>query len=70
MRNRAGTRRGQRMRQMPDQDRRINMFNAAAYVINYVIDMGASIMFPIVIAIISIAIGIKVGKAVRSGLMM
>ena len=70
MRNRAGTRRGQRMRQMPDQDRRINMFNAAAFVINYVIDMGASIMFPIVIAIISIAIGIKVGKAVRSGLMM
>ena len=32
--------------------------------------MGASVMLPIVIAIISIAIGIKVGKAVRSGLMI
>lgn len=46
------------------------MLNAAANVINYVIDMGASVMLPIVIAIISIAIGIKVGKAVRSGLMI
>ncbi len=46
------------------------MLNAAAFVINYVIDMGASVMLPIVIAIISIAIGIKVGKAVRSGLMI
>ncbi len=46
------------------------MLNAAANVINYVIDMGASVMLPIVIAIISIAIGIKVGKAVRSGLML
>ena len=46
------------------------MLNAAANVINYVIDMGVSVMLPIVIAIISIAIGIKVGKAVRSGLML
>lgn len=46
------------------------MLNAAAFVINYIIDMGASVMLPIVIAIISIAIGIKVGKAVRSGLMI
>ena len=46
------------------------MLNSAAFVINYVIDMGASVMLPIVIAIISIAIGIKVGKAVRSGLMI
>lgn len=46
------------------------MLNAAAFVINYVIDMGASVMLPIVIAIISIAIGIKVGKTVRSGLMI
>lgn len=46
------------------------MLNIAANVINYVIDMGASVMLPIVIAIISIAIGIKVGKAVRSGLMI
>ncbi len=46
------------------------MLNAAAFVINYIIDMGASVMLPIVITIISIAIGIKVGKAVRSGLMI
>lgn len=46
------------------------MLNAAAYVINYIIDMGASVMLPIVIALISIAIGVKVGKAVRSGLMI
>jgi len=39
-------------------------------VINYIIDMGASVMLPIVIAIISICIGVKVGKAIRSGLMI
>lgn len=38
--------------------------------IQYVIDMGASVMLPIVIAIISICIGVKVGKAIRSGLMI
>ena len=38
--------------------------------INYIIDMGASVMLPIVIAVISICIGIKVGKAIRSGLMI
>ena len=38
--------------------------------IQYIIDMGASVMLPIVIAIISICIGIKVGKAIRSGLMI
>lgn len=38
--------------------------------IQYVIDMGASVMLPIVIAIISICIGVKAGKAIRSGLMI
>lgn len=38
--------------------------------INYIIDMGASVMLPIVIAIISVCLGIKVGKAIRSGLMI
>lgn len=38
--------------------------------INYIIDMGASVMLPIVIAVISICMGVKVGKAVRSGLMI
>ncbi|MDR1017431.1 MAG: PTS galactitol transporter subunit IIC [Lachnospiraceae bacterium] len=41
-----------------------------AFVINYVIDMGASVMLPIIIAILAIIIGVKVGKAIRSGLMI
>ena len=44
--------------------------NGAAFVINYIIDMGASVMLPIIIAILSILIGVKVGKAIRSGLMI
>lgn len=44
--------------------------NGCAFVINYIIDMGASVMLPIVIAILSIIIGVKVGKAIRSGLMI
>lgn len=42
----------------------------AAFVINYIINMGAAVMLPIIIAILSIIIGIKVGKAIRSGLMI
>lgn len=38
--------------------------------IQYVVDMGASVMLPIVIAMISICIGVKIGKAIRSGLMI
>ncbi len=38
--------------------------------IQYVVDMGASVMLPIVIAIISICIGVKIGKSIRSGLMI
>ena len=38
--------------------------------INYVINMGASVMLPIVIAILSICVGVKIGKAIRSGLMI
>ena len=30
--------------------------------INYIIDMGASVMLPIVIAVISICLGIKIGR--------
>lgn len=47
-----------------------SFLHGCAFVINYVIDMGASVMLPIVISILSIAIGIKVGKAIRSGLMI
>lgn len=46
------------------------MLNAAAAAINYVIDMGASVMLPIAIAILSILMGVKAGKAIRSGLMI
>lgn len=38
--------------------------------INYIIDMGASAMLPLVIAILSIIVGVKIGKAVRAGLMV
>lgn len=38
--------------------------------IQYVIDMGASVMLPIVITLISICMGIKAGKAIHSGLMI
>ena len=38
--------------------------------IQYIIDMGASVMLPIVIAVLSMAVGVKVGKAIRSGLMI
>lgn len=46
------------------------MLNAISNGIQYIIDMGASVMLPIVIALISVAIGVKLGKAVRSGLMI
>lgn len=44
--------------------------NGCAFVINYIIDMGASVMLPIIISILAIIIGVKVGKAIRSGLMI
>ena len=40
------------------------------FVINYIIDMGASVMLPIIIALLSIIIGVQVGKAIRAGLMI
>lgn len=46
------------------------MLNVISDAIQYIIDMGASVMLPIVIAIISVCIGVKVGKAIRSGLMI
>lgn len=39
-------------------------------IINYIIGLGASVMLPLVIAILSICVGVKVGKAIRSGLMI
>lgn len=38
--------------------------------IQYIIDMGASVMLPIVIAILSALVGVRIGKAIRSGLMI
>lgn len=46
------------------------MLDVCASVINYIIDMGASVMIPIVIAILSIIVGVKPSKAIRSGLMI
>ena len=46
------------------------MLKVLSDAIQYIIDMGPSVMLPIVIAIISICIGVKVGKAIRSGLMI
>lgn len=44
--------------------------NGCYFVINYIIDMGASVMLPIIISILAIIIGVKPGKAIRSGLMI
>ena len=44
--------------------------NGAAAVITYIIDMGASVMLPIIIALLSIIIGVKPSKAIRAGLMI
>lgn len=44
--------------------------DGAAFVIHYVIDMGASVMLPVIITILSVIIGVKVGKAIRSGIMI
>lgn len=41
---------------------------ACGFGINYIIGMGASVMIPIIIAILSICIGVKPGRAIRSGL--
>lgn len=46
------------------------MWEAIAGGIQYIIDMGASVMLPIVIAILSIIVGVKPGKAIRSGLIL
>lgn len=46
------------------------MLDAITYFFKYIIDMGASVMLPIVIAILSIIVGVKPGKAIRSGLMI
>lgn len=40
------------------------------WVIQYIVDMGASVMLPIIIAILSIILGVKPGKAIRAGLMI
>lgn len=39
-------------------------------IIQFVINMGASVMLPIVIALLSAAMGVRIGKAIRSGLMI
>lgn len=39
-------------------------------VMQYIVDMGASVMLPIVIAILSIIVGVKPSRAIRAGLMI
>lgn len=46
------------------------MLDVLASGIQYVLDMGASVMLPIVIAVICICMGIKAAKAIQSGLMI
>ena len=46
------------------------MLSALGNGIQYIVDMGASVMLPIVIAILSICLGVKIGKSIRSGLMI
>lgn len=46
------------------------MWTAIAGGIQYIVDMGASVMLPIVIAILSMIVGVKPGKAIRSGLIL
>ena len=46
------------------------MINGLLQGVQYILDMGAAVMLPIVIALISICIGIRVGKAIQSGLMI
>ena len=48
----------------------MGFLNACAFVITYIIDMGASVMLPIIISILSVCIGVKPGKAIRAGLMI
>ena len=43
------------------------MLKAISDAIQYVIDMGASVMLPIVIAVISVCIGVKVGNGQGDG---
>ncbi len=46
------------------------MWEAIAGGIQYIIDMGASVMLPIFVAILSIIMGVKPGKAIRAGLVL
>lgn len=39
-------------------------------IINYIIGLGASVMLPLVIAILSVCVGVEIGKAIRAGLMI
>ncbi|WP_303860447.1 PTS galactitol transporter subunit IIC [Alkalibaculum bacchi] len=46
------------------------MFEGFSAFMQYIVDMGASVMLPIVIAILSIIVGVKPSKAIRAGLMI
>ncbi len=37
-------------------------------ILEYIVDLGASVMMPIIIAILAVILGVKLGKAIRAGL--
>lgn len=45
-------------------------FDGCMFVVKYIIDMGAAVMLPIIIGIISLCIGVKPAKAIRAALMI
>lgn len=46
------------------------MLDALNFGVKYIIDMGASVMIPVIIAILSMIVGVKPGRAIRAGLMI
>ncbi len=42
----------------------------AAAAIQYIVDMGPTVMLPVMIAVLSLILGVRIGKAVRAGLMI
>ncbi|ONI44250.1 PTS galactitol transporter subunit IIC [Candidatus Epulonipiscioides gigas] len=46
------------------------MWSVFESIIDYIVNMGASVMLPVVIILLSLIMGIKLGKAIRAGLMI
>lgn len=48
----------------------MTFINGMSGVFHYIVDMGPSVMLPVLIAVLSVLLGVKPGKAVRAGLMI